>query len=182
MSTEHLLVQTADEDALRQVVSALGSRRVGVQSLAATRSQSPHATGYDIRISTDTTDLSAIELVVKRMNRIVSVVKTIHVTSADFHKRRAILVRLEADPETRSHLLDVSAAFGAEVIDMNSTSVTLGFLSQPHRVDDLLAMLANYPIIELTDSGVLALRRGRRRASKWTTAAKPRSHLPRSHS
>jgi len=89
-------------------------------------------------MTTDAPDPSNGELLVKRLNRLVDVVKTIHVDVSDSHQRRAVIVQVEAR----------------------------GNEPPPQRVDEPLAVLPDHQVLDLADTGVLTMRRGRRRAAQ----------------
>lgn len=157
MLTGRYLVHLASADALRSVVQLLAARQVEVVSLSVASDAGGSAT---LHLTAQFPDPASGELLVKRLNRLVDVVKTVEVSAARFHERQAVLVRVEAEATTRRLVLDVADAFGAHLVEMKRHSLTLGLFAEPRRVRDFLTVLADHPISELVDSGVLPVRRG----------------------
>ncbi|GAA3536160.1 acetolactate synthase small subunit [Nocardioides daeguensis] len=157
MLTGRYVLHLASTDAVRSVVQLLAARQVEVVTLSVAADADGTAT---LHLTATLPDLASGELLVKRLNRLIDVVKTVEVSAARFHEREAVLVRVEAEATTRRLVLDVADAFGADVVEVKRHSLTLGLFAEPRRVRDFLTVLADHPISELVGSGVLPVRRG----------------------
>ncbi|GAB2458931.1 acetolactate synthase small subunit [Jatrophihabitans fulvus] len=101
-----------------------------------------------------------IELLLKQLNRVVGVARTVHVTERLAHRRRLVLVRVRADDAHRGQVLDVARAFGAEILEVCPTSMSVALTADPRRVADFLDVLAPFGVTECIDGGTTALRTG----------------------
>jgi acetolactate synthase-1/3 small subunit len=144
---------------LAEVTAVLSHRRVAVLSVSAW----PTDIGeYRIHLVADVADPVAAELLHKRLDRIVGVVKTVRLETADSHSRQAVLIRVQADAATRGQIVDLARAFGADVVEVGAMTVSLFFGGDPVRVDELLALLAPFGVREHVCTSTVSLRRGER--------------------
>lgn len=154
-------VSTVGAQSVTAVAQMLLQRNVPVTALAAVRHSDPAADGYDIRLTAEVSEAGA-EMLVKRLNRLLDVVKVTRIEPAVSHRRRAVVVQVDAGAATRTDVLGLAAAFGAEVLEVTGSSVTLELLAPPARVDELLGLLAPFGITRIADAGTLALPRRRK--------------------
>ena len=156
-------VTTVGARSVSAVAHLLLQRGVPVTELAAVRQADPHD-GFDIRL---TAELSApdAELLVKRLNRLIDVVKVARLEPAGCHRRRGVIVQVDAAESTRAGVLELAAVFGADVLELTRSSVTLELFASPERVDELLDLLTPFGIARLADAGTLALPRRRARTT-----------------
>jgi acetolactate synthase I/III small subunit len=113
-----------------------------------------------VQLLVDLPDDAGAELLHRRLDRIVDVVKTVHSPAPASHQLRAVLVRVDCDAHTRGQVTDIARAFRAEILEIGPFSMTLSFSGAPSRVTELLGVLDQFGVRELVDSGTIALRRG----------------------
>jgi acetolactate synthase I/III small subunit len=77
-------------------------------------------------------------------------------------QRELLLVKVGADPQTRSHILETVQLFRAKVIDVSPDAVTIEATGNVDKLDALLRVLEPYGIRELVQSGMVAMGRGAR--------------------
>ena len=170
MSTSQLVshrefaVTTVGARSMTAVAHLLLQRGVPVTEMAAVRQSDPDQDGFDIRLAAELSAADA-ELLVKRLNRLIDVVKVARLEPAVCHRRRAVIVQVDAGEAKRAGVLELASVFGAEVVELTSASVTLELLAAPERVDELLDLLAPFGIARLADAGTLALPRRRTRST-----------------
>jgi len=117
-----------------------------------------------LTLQVDTPGGVEIEFVIKQLTRIVNVVRIVELTNEYAHRRKLIMVKVDANANVRGEVLDIARAFGAEVVEVTLSTVTLQFASVPPRITEFLVVLGPYSIRELVDSGTIALRKGSRSA------------------
>jgi acetolactate synthase-1/3 small subunit len=77
-------------------------------------------------------------------------------------QRELLLLKVKADLDTRSHILETVQLFRAKVVDVVHDAVTIEATGSPEKRDALLRVLEPFGIRELVQSGVVAVGRGSR--------------------
>jgi acetolactate synthase-1/3 small subunit len=103
-----------------------------------------------------------LEQVTKQLNKLVNVIKIVELDPAQSVQRELLLLKVRADLDSRSHVLETVALFRAKVVDVAPDAVTIEATGSPEKLDALLRMLEPFGIRELVQSGVVAVSRGAR--------------------
>jgi acetolactate synthase-1/3 small subunit len=94
-----------------------------------------------------------LELVIKRLNRLIDVVKVIDLGS-ESHHRRSLFVRLRPVPSDVIHVGEIARQFAAEVLELTPTAAMLHLSASPERCDHFVSMLQPYTVIEVIRGAV----------------------------
>ena len=105
-------------------------------------------------------DDHVLEQVIKQLNKQVDIVKVLDLTSLRHLERELILVEIGAPRNKRPEIMDVATLFRAEIIGVRENSLTMQYIGTQEQIDDFLAMIRPYSIMDLSRSGVLAVSRG----------------------
>jgi acetolactate synthase-1/3 small subunit len=100
--------------------------------------------------------------VTKQLNKLINVIKIVELEPASSVQRELVLVKVRADLENRSHILETVQLFRAKVIDVSTDSVTIEATGSAEKLDALLRMLEPFGVKELVQSGMVAIGRGPR--------------------
>jgi acetolactate synthase-1/3 small subunit len=73
-----------------------------------------------------------------------------------------LLVKVRADLQTRTHVLETVELFRARVIDVAPDAVTIEATGSPDKLEALLKVLEPFGIRELAQSGLVGIGRGNR--------------------
>ena len=103
-----------------------------------------------------------LEQVTKQLNRLVNVLKIVELEPAAAVQRELMLVKVRADLETRSRVLETVALFRAKVVDVATDAVTVEATGNREKLDALIRVLQPFGINELVQSGMVAVGRGGR--------------------
>jgi acetolactate synthase-1/3 small subunit len=103
-----------------------------------------------------------LEQVTKQLNKLVNVHKIVELEQATSVQRELLLVKVKADLESRSHVLETVQLFRAKVIDVSTDSVTIEATGTTDKIAALVAALEPFGIRELVQSGLVAVGRGSR--------------------
>src|SRR4051794_27334834 len=123
MSVHTLSVLVENKPGVLARIAGLFSRRgYNIDSLAVGPTEHPEISRMTIVVSVDE---SPLEQVTKQLNKLVEVIKIVELESRDSIDRELLLVKVRADVETRSQVLDVVQLFKARVVDVSPDSVTL---------------------------------------------------------
>ena len=105
-------------------------------------------------------DDHVLEQVIKQLNKQVDIVKVLDLTSLRHVERELILVEISAPRNKRAEIMDIATLFRAEIIGVRENSLTMQYIGTEEQINDFLAMIRPYSIMDLSRSGVLAVARG----------------------
>ena len=103
-----------------------------------------------------------LEQVTKQLNKLVEVLKVVELSSSASVQREILLVKVGADMQTRSHILETAQLFRAKVVDVATDAVTIEATGSSDKLEALLRILEPFGIRELVQSGRVAIGRGAR--------------------
>jgi acetolactate synthase I/III small subunit len=160
MSRHTLSVLVEDQPGVLARIAGLFSRRsFNIESLAVGPTEHQGVSRITIVVSVEDHPL---EQVTKQLNKLVNVIKIVELEPAQSVQRELMLVKVRADMETRSHVLETVQLFRAKVVDVSADAVTVEATGNADKLEALLRVLEPFGVRELVQSGMVALGRGSR--------------------
>jgi acetolactate synthase I/III small subunit len=178
MSRHTLSVLVENKPGVLARIASLFSRRgFNIDSLAVGPTEDDDVSRMTIVVNVE--DLP-LEQVTKQLNKLVNVIKIVELDPATSVQRELLLVKVAADRQSRSHILETAQLFRAKVVDVSPDAVTIEATGNAEKLDALLRVLEPFGVRELVQSGMVAVGRGARsitdRSSRLATAP---SSIPR---
>jgi acetolactate synthase-1/3 small subunit len=152
MSKHTLSVLVEDKPGVLARIAGLFSRRgFNIDSLAVGPTEH-----HDISRMTVVVDVEEfpLEQVTKQLNKLVEVLKVVEL--------QVVLIKVRAEPTTRSSILETVELFRAKVIDVAHDSLTIECTGKSEKVQALLHVLEPFGVRELVQSGIVGVGRGPR--------------------
>jgi len=163
MSRHTLSVLVEDQPGVLARISALFSRRgFNIDSLAVGPTEMVGVSRMTIVVNVEELPL---EQVTKQLNKLVNVLKIVELDPDSAVQRELLLVKVRADMENRSHVLETVQLFRAKVVDVATDTVTVEATGSRDKLEALLRVLEPFGIKELVQSGMAAVGRGPRSIS-----------------
>jgi acetolactate synthase-1/3 small subunit len=160
MSRHTLSVLVEDQPGVLARIAGLFSRRsFNIESLAVGPTEQSGVSRITIVV---TVDEHPLEQVTKQLNKLINVIKIVELEPSQSVQRELMLVKVRADLETRSHVLETVQLFRAKVVDVSADAVTVEATGNADKLDALLRVLEPFGIRELVQSGMVGLGRGSR--------------------
>ena len=103
-----------------------------------------------------------LEQVTKQLNKLINVLKIVELEPGATVQRELLLVKVRADAESRSRVLETVNLFRARVVDVALDVVTVEATGDKDKLDALVRVLEPFGIKELVQSGMVAIGRGGR--------------------
>jgi acetolactate synthase-1/3 small subunit len=144
---------------LTRVAGLFARRGFNIHSLAVGPTEHPEVSRMTVVVDVDTLPL---EQVTKQLNKLVSVLKIVELDAGAAVQRELVLIKVRADTQTRSHVLETVQLFRARVIDVAPDAVTIEATGNAEKLEALLRVLEPFGIRELVQSGMVAIGRGGR--------------------
>ncbi|MGF1431896.1 acetolactate synthase small subunit [Kitasatospora sp. LaBMicrA B282] len=160
MSKHTLSVLVENKPGVLARIAALFSRRgFNIDSLAVGPTEHPDISRMTIVVNVE--DLP-LEQVTKQLNKLVNVIKIVELDQSAAIQRELVLVKVRADNETRSQVVEIVQLFRAKTVDVSPEAVTIEATGSSDKLEAMLRMLEPYGIKELVQSGLVAIGRGAR--------------------
>jgi acetolactate synthase I/III small subunit len=144
---------------LARIASLFARRAFNIDSLAVGPTEYPDVSRMTIVVNVEDNPL---EQVTKQLNKLINVLKIVELEPATSVSRELLLVKVKADPQTRSQVLEIVQLFRAKVIDVAADAVTIEATGGEEKIDALLRVLEPFGVKELAQSGMVAMGRGTR--------------------
>jgi acetolactate synthase-1/3 small subunit len=144
---------------LARIASLFARRGFNIDSLAVGPTEFPEVSRMTIVVNVEDNPL---EQVTKQLNKLINVLKIVELDPIASVSRELLLVKVKADGQTRSQVLEVVQLFRAKVIDVAADAVTIEATGGNEKVEALLRVLEPFGIKELVQSGMVAMGRGSR--------------------
>lgn len=158
MSRHTLSVLVEDKPGVLARIAGLFSRRgFNIESLAVGPTEQTGVSRMTIVVNV--ADLP-LEQVTKQLNKLVNVLKIVELDEDQCVQRELVLVKVAANRETRSHILETVQLFRAKVVDVAPDAVTIEATGGPGKLAAMLRVLEPFGIKELVQSGAVAVSRG----------------------
>src|SRR3954466_8513321 len=160
MSRHTLSVLVENKPGVLARIASLFSRRgFNIDSLAVGPTEDPEISRMTIVVNVDELPL---EQVTKQLNKLVNVIKIVELDREASVHRKLMLVKVKADLDTRSHVLETVQLFRAKVVDVASDAGTIEATGTVDKLEALIRVLEPFGIKELVQSGMVAVGRGSR--------------------
>ena len=139
-------------------VSGLFFRRgFNIDSLAVGTTQDPEVSRITIVVRGDD---AKVEQLVQQLYKLICVQKVQVMQDRNSVERQLLLVKVKASIAEREGLMRLVDIFKAKVLDVTKNSMVLQITGDNDKVDALMSLLADYGILEMVRTGVVALERG----------------------
>jgi acetolactate synthase I/III small subunit len=160
MSKHTLSVLVENKPGILARVAGLFARRsFNIHSLAVGPTEHPDVSRMTVVVDVEDAPL---EQVTKQLNKLVNVIKIVELENPQSVQRELLLVKIRADLQTRSNVLETVRLFRAKVVDVAPDAVTVEVTGNPDKLEAFLKVVEPFGIRELVQSGLVAIGRGSR--------------------
>jgi acetolactate synthase I/III small subunit len=150
-----ILVMLENHAGMLSKVAGLFSRRAfNIHSLAVGVTEDPSVSCMTIVVDGDD---DMVEQVEKQLNKLIDVIKVKTLVPGEFISRELILLRVLANAENRSEIIEIADIFGAKIIDVSKTAMTLEYADVNEQIANFEAMLEPYGICRVVRTGTIAI-------------------------
>ncbi|MDH3238121.1 MAG: acetolactate synthase small subunit [Deltaproteobacteria bacterium] len=142
---------------LSRVSGLFSGRGFNIESLTVAETLDP--TVSRMTIVTSGND-QILEQILKHLNKLVSVIKVVDLTGAETVDRELVLIKVNAEPETKPEVLRLVDIFRAKIVDVASRCYTIEMTGDEEKINALLQLLKPIGIREIVRTGRVAIARG----------------------
>lgn len=159
MKTHTLSVLVENQAGVLARVSSLFSRRgYNIEALSVGPTQNPEISRITISVNVEG---HALDQVIQQLDKLVNVIDIIELPATTSHQVELILVRVAVanGASDQKKIEAVLEKHGAHVVESTATSLTIQQTAKPAEIEALISELTPFGIMELTQSGVVAMGR-----------------------
>jgi len=173
MARHTLSILVQDQPGVLARISALFSRRgYNIESLAVGTTETEGVSRMTVVVNVDA---HALEQVTKQLNKLINVLKIVELDDNTAIARELMLIKVKADDQSRSKVLELVELFRAKIVDVSGDAVTIEATGSIDKLEAFLNVLAPHGIKEIVQSGVVALARGGRSIAERSNKNSDRS-------
>lgn len=141
---------------LTRVTGMISGRGFNMDSLNVAPTHDPAISRITIVLNGDT---SALDLCVKQLRKLVSVVEVGEFREDQGVARELLLVKVRADSRTRSEILQITEVFRAKTVNLTAEALVIEVTGDDEKIHAFLHLIEPFGVLELARTGRLALRR-----------------------
>lgn len=142
---------------LNRVAGLFRRRNFNIESLAVGHSETPGISRMTFVVDGDE---RMVDQSVKQLEKLINVTRVENVTSRPAVIRELALVRVCATGAQRSEIVQLADIFRGRIVDVARDSMVVEVTGPESRVNSLIALLADFGILEIVRTGRVAMVRG----------------------
>ena len=142
---------------LARVSSLFGRRGYNIDSLTVSATNDPRVSRMSIIVQGDEVIL---EQIIKQLDKLEEVMRVDHIEEHDSVCSELVFVKLHAlAPSTRDDIRQLCSLYDGRIVDSTEDELIVELANVPSRIDAFLDVISNFEIVEMSRSGVTAIRR-----------------------
>ncbi|HOW14573.1 MAG: acetolactate synthase small subunit [Methanosarcina sp.] len=142
---------------LSRVASLFSRRGYNIDSLAVGVTEDPDISRITIVVHGDD---HVLEQVTKQLNKLIDVIKVSDIGADDAVERELALIKVAADVDTRSEIMQIANIFRARIVDVAPKSMTVEVTGDENKIQAIEKLLRQFGIKEMVRTGKIAMVRG----------------------
>jgi acetolactate synthase-1/3 small subunit len=144
---------------LTRVAGLFARRGFNIDSLVVAETENPDVSRMTITV--DEQD-QPIDQVTKQLHKLINVLKITDLDPAVSVERELLLVKVKADAQSRSAVMQIVEIFRAKIVDVSPEVLIVEMTGARDKVSALMELLAPFGVVELMRTGRIAMSRGKR--------------------
>ena len=148
---------------LARTAGLFARRGFNIESLAVSVTDKPEISRMTIVVGGDH---RVLEQITKQLNKLVEVLKVVDYTETAAVERELALIKVNAEPKDRGEIMQIVEIFRGRIIDMSEKTFIIEVTGSPDKLDKITMLLDAYGIRELVRTGIIAMARGAKTASR----------------
>ena len=142
---------------LAHISGMLASRGFNIDSLAVGETEVPDLSRMTFVVHGDDAELEQVR---KQLDKIVTVVRVVDISSEDFVERDLMLLKVKATQTLRTEIVLLVEMFRGKVVDISPDNMMVEISGQERKIEAFIELIRPYGILELARTGRIALVRG----------------------
>jgi len=155
---EHIISLTVENrfGMLARIAGLFSARGYNINSLVVATTEDPSVSRLVLTVSGDQ---PIIEQIMKQLNKLIGVIKTVDLNEGKYLERELLLVKVDNNTQKRSEILKLVELYRGMVIDVTPKYLMVEAMGESHQIDGLLVALRPYGLKEIVRTGKVAIGR-----------------------
>jgi acetolactate synthase-1/3 small subunit len=107
-------------------------------------------------------DRDVLEQVIKQLSKLINVIRVSELEPTESVERELALIKVSADKQSRSEIMQIVNIFRARIIDVSHRSMIIEVTGDEEKIDAITQMLRQFGVKELARTGKVSMVRGAR--------------------
>ncbi len=142
---------------LTRVAGLFSRRGFNIENIAVGETTSPGISRMTITVEGDE---MVVEQVMKQLHKLINVLKVSNLSQEPAVMRELMLIKVRAEPQTRSDIQQIVETFRGKVVDVSLDSMIIEVTGNDEKLEAIKLLLQHYGIREIVRTGKVALLRG----------------------
>ena len=142
---------------LNRISSMFRRRGFNIASLAVGHSEIPDLSRMTFVVEGDD---AIVEQVTKHLHKLIDVIKVTDISEQDVVARELALLRVKANVQTRSEIMQMVDIFRANIVDVAPDSLIIEVTGDEDKIESFQDLLRSFGVVEVMRTGTIAMNRG----------------------
>lgn len=142
---------------LARVASLFSAKGYNIDSLSVGETVDPDISRMTIVV---TGDDMILEQIIKQLRRLIDVIKVSDLTQGNYLERELVLIKVNAEPSTRSEILNIVDIFRGKIVDVSPKNYVVEITGDRGKIDAIIRLLTPFGMKEIARTGKVAMSRG----------------------
>lgn len=144
---------------LARVSALFSARSYNIDSLCVGETEDPRVSRMTVVVRGDD---NVLHQIIKQLNKLIDTIEVIDFTGQDFVERELVMVKIAANREHRSEVIEIVSIFRGRVVDVSANSMIVEITGPEGKVEAFIDMIRPFGIQELARTGEIAIGRSTR--------------------
>jgi acetolactate synthase-1/3 small subunit len=144
---------------LTRIAGLFSRRSFNIDSLSVGSTDNPDYSRMTITVHGDK---DVLEQVIKQLSKLINVIRVSELAPGESVERELAVIKVSADRESRSEIMQIVNIFRAKIIDVSAKSMIIEATGDEDKIDAIIQLLRQFGIKELARTGKVSMVRGAR--------------------
>ncbi|MDQ1262308.1 MAG: acetolactate synthase small subunit [Euryarchaeota archaeon] len=144
---------------LTRIAGLFSRRSFNIDSLSVGATDNPDYSRMTITVHGDR---DVLEQVIKQLSKLINVIRVSELDASESVERELAIIKVSADKESRSEIMQIVNIFRAKIIDVSHRSMIIEVTGDEEKIDAMVQLLRQFGIKEIARTGKVSMVRGAR--------------------
>ncbi|HPS90671.1 MAG: acetolactate synthase small subunit [Methanothrix sp.] len=144
---------------LTRIAGLFSRRSFNIDSLSVGATDNPDYSRMTITVNGDR---DILEQVIKQLSKLINVIRVSELDAGESVERELAVIKVNADKESRSEIMQIVNIFRAKIIDVSHRSMIIEVTGDEEKIDAIVQLLRQFGIKEIARTGKVSMVRGAR--------------------
>jgi acetolactate synthase-1/3 small subunit len=144
---------------LTRIAGLFSRRSFNIDSLSVGATDNPDYSRMTITVHGDR---DVLEQVIKQLSKLINVIRVSELEPGESIERELAIIKVSADKESRSEIMQIVNIFRAKIIDVSHRSMIIEVTGDEEKIDAMVQLLRQFGIKEMARTGKVSMVRGAR--------------------